>query len=316
MTALLSKPTRFRAYQLGEPGSSFSYFDGSTFTLIEARVTDLSRPCLKAELEECDRSGIGCLHITGWDNDHCGTADLEEILDEYAPARIEYPGYEPHTDTAKTCLELIRKHKRVRAKAVVQKIDPPYIRSLEIGPQWGYRDILYHPQKLSDNNNDNSTIKLFRTGCFNVASLGDVESNFISAWLRRLRTFSTEVDVLILAHHGAENGFTSSAFLRLVRPTVAVCSADYDNKFDHPRQEIRDLLHKYEIPLFTTKTGDIVIKSLSPHTQTCKLLNLIADSHQLSSEKTFTTKKSRKLHHNLDTVRQTYAGNRAWYKKF
>ncbi len=285
MTALLSKPTRFRAYQLGEPGSSFSYFDGSTFTLIEARVTDLSRPCLKAELEECDRSGIGCLHITGWDNDHCGTADLEEILDEYAPARIEYPGYEPHTDTAKTCLELIRKHKRV-------------------------------PQKLSDNNNDNSTIKLFRTGCFNVASLGDVESNFISAWLRRLRTFSTEVDVLILAHHGAENGFTSSAFLRLVRPTVAVCSADYDNKFDHPRQEIRDLLHKYEIPLFTTKTGDIVIKSLSPHTQTCKLLNLIADSHQLSSEKTFTTKKSRKLHHNLDTVRQTYAGNRAWYKKF
>ncbi|MCI0376219.1 MAG: patatin-like phospholipase family protein [Gemmataceae bacterium] len=43
MSALLKKLTRFRAYQLGEIGSSFSYWDGSTFTLIEARVTDVSR---------------------------------------------------------------------------------------------------------------------------------------------------------------------------------------------------------------------------------------------------------------------------------
>lgn len=33
--------TRFRGYQLGAAGSSFSYFANGIFTLIEARATDL-----------------------------------------------------------------------------------------------------------------------------------------------------------------------------------------------------------------------------------------------------------------------------------
>ena len=67
---LQAKPTRFRAYQLGSAGSSFSYFDGSHFTLIEARITDQSRPCLEAELNACGVRTINCLHITSWDTDH------------------------------------------------------------------------------------------------------------------------------------------------------------------------------------------------------------------------------------------------------
>jgi competence protein ComEC len=34
--------TRFRAYQLGSAGSSFSYFADGHFTLLEARLTDTS----------------------------------------------------------------------------------------------------------------------------------------------------------------------------------------------------------------------------------------------------------------------------------
>ncbi|GAB3382102.1 hypothetical protein GCM10027514_21940 [Azotobacter armeniacus] len=37
-----SKITRFRAYQLESAGSSFSYFNGTTFTLLEARYNEVN----------------------------------------------------------------------------------------------------------------------------------------------------------------------------------------------------------------------------------------------------------------------------------
>ena len=40
---------------------------------------------------------------------------------------------------------------------------------------------------------------------------------------------ANEVDVLILAHHGADNGFTTTDFLRAVNPKVAICACDWDN---------------------------------------------------------------------------------------
>lgn len=47
--------TRFRAYQLGEPGSSFSYFADDHFTLIEAKLTDRSYASLAKELSVCGK---------------------------------------------------------------------------------------------------------------------------------------------------------------------------------------------------------------------------------------------------------------------
>src|SRR6185437_15449166 len=172
---LKKRITRFRAYQLGNPGSSFSYFDGETFTLIEARITDLNRPRVDKELEICGVSRIGCLHITSWDTDHCELADLKDILKHYRPLRIEYPGYPPKTETAKECKALINGYHEFMSKtgatAEVQSIDPPYIESLSKSQSLGYRNILYHPKYISEDSNNNSTIKLFRTGAFNVASL-------------------------------------------------------------------------------------------------------------------------------------------------
>ncbi|MBU2811069.1 hypothetical protein HF669_06680 [Acidithiobacillus thiooxidans] len=50
--------TRFRAYQLCEPGSSFSYFADNHFTLIEAKLTDNSYASLVAELKACEKTTI------------------------------------------------------------------------------------------------------------------------------------------------------------------------------------------------------------------------------------------------------------------
>ncbi len=305
--SLLKKTTRFRAYQLGTAGSSYSYFDGQYFTLVEARVTDVNRPQIIAELKNCGKSTINTLHITSWDNDHCALADLTEILDTWTPGKIEYPGYEPHTETGKECLKLIKAHKTKKPTVSIVKVDPDYITSLNKAQTLGYKDIVYHPKYLSDKSNDNSTIKFFRTGCFNVASLGDAESSSLSAHLKRCSVFKSETDVLILPHHGADNGFITKDFLQKVKPALAICTSNYDNQYAHPADKIRKILHELNIPVFTTKTGDVIVKSIGAHTQTYQVFNYISNSETLSSIKKFFTKKSVLLSRHQDNINDHYA---------
>jgi competence protein ComEC len=296
--------TRFRAYQLGTEGASFSYFDGSHFTLVEARLTEMSEPSLNHELLSCNKNRIDCLHITSWDNDHCSSNELKIILTKYKPKKIQYPGYPPHTDTAKDSLLLLKSYKKENPK--IQKIDPKYINSLQTAKSYGYKNIIYHPKFISAKSNDNSTVKLFRAGSFNVASLGDIESTNISAYLRRCKMFTKETDIITLAHHGADNGFTTNSFLKMVKPKIAICCSNYNNQYEHPRPEIRNKLHKHKIRLFTTKTGDVLIRSIGEHTHQYKVVNLITDSEKISSTYTATSKKSAFLSRNLDTIKNVY----------
>ncbi|WP_250473081.1 hypothetical protein [Caballeronia sp. GAFFF1] len=310
---LKSVKTRFRAYQLGEAGSSYSYFADGHFTLIEARRTEAySHKTLTHELAICGKKTIDVLHITSWDIDHCNPGDLEWILQYLKPVKIEYPGYEPHTDSARKSLKLIRDYRRdasaVRQSVSVIKVDPGYIGSLGKSRNLGYQNILYHPKKIYENNsNNNSTVKLFRAGSFNVASLGDIEDGAIGAYLRACRIFCREVDILVLPHHGAPSKITTQKFLEQVRPTVAICTSNYDNQYSHPCQEIRDILYELDIPIFTTKTGDVVIESRGKlHNTKYHLTNLNANSQAVSSEYDFSAKKAKLLSQNADTLRNIY----------
>jgi competence protein ComEC len=117
---------------------------------------------------------------------------------------------------------------------------------------------------------------------------------------------------MILAHHGADNGFTTKKFLRHIDPTVAICSSNYDNQHDHPRQEIRDLLHEEGIRLMTTKTGDVIVQSVENHTGVYDVVNLIAKSTEVSSTARFVSKKIHILDSNGDALRQRYAPRRRY----
>jgi competence protein ComEC len=157
-------------------------------------------------------------------------------------------------------------------------------------------------------------VQLFRGGSFNVLSLGDVENQNVSAYLRRLRTLQRETDVMILSHHGADNGFTNKPFLNHINPSLAICSSNYDNQFDHPREEIRQLLHEHGTRLMTTKTGDVIVMSIGDHTGLYRAVNLKADSTEVSSTCDFCSKKARLLQNNEDTLRQVY-GRRPSYPR-
>lgn len=299
--------TRFRAYQLGEPGSSFSYFADEHFTLIEARLTDCSRSSLSTELKTCGKTTIDTLHITSWDQDHCELKELQEILNTLMPKKIEYPGYEHDSENYKNCLDEILKYKDAQRKAekpmIAQPINPSYVKSLEDAKNLGYNDIIFHPKEEFSGSNDNSIVKLYRRGMFNVASLGDVEHANIGSMLRRSRSFKTEVDVLILAHHGSNNDINSKKFFKTVEPTIAVCSADYDNQYGHPHEDVKSALYETGVPVFTTKTGDVLVESMSKHRKEYLVTNYVGNTANISSQKQYVSKKFHLLNMNADTIR-------------
>lgn len=299
--------TRFRAYQLGEPGSSFSYFADGHFTLIEAKLTERSFSSLTAELKACGKSTIDTLHITSWDQDHCDLMELQEILSTLQPRKIEYPGYEHDSVNYKNCLHEILRYRDARRKAaqsmIAQCIDPPYVKSLEDAKGLGYNDIIFHPKEEFFGSNDNSTVKLYRGGMFNLASLGDIEHANIGSMLRRSRNFKAEVDILILAHHGSNNDVNSKKFFETVKPTIAVCSADYDNQYGHPHDEVREALYEAGVRVVTTKTGDILIESAPNHRKEYLVTNYMSNTTNVSSQKRYVSKKFHLLNMNADTIR-------------
>lgn len=283
------KKTRFRAYQLGEKGSSFSYSVDEHFTLIEGRYNEVNKANVLYEMDCAGATRVSCLHITSWDEDHCKEAELRSILSELRPLLIEYPGYEPDSDSGKACKMMIQYYcfrNAISSKAIT----PDYINGLTAGKKGQYNDILYNPTGVHTSHNDNSIVKLFRQGRFTLLSLGDCESSEIAQTIEGCSIASTEVDVMILAHHGADNGFTTEKFVNKINPNVAICSSNYDNQFEHPRQEVRNILYNHEptIPLYTTKTGDVVITCNEDNV--VHVYNLISNNTKISSLMTFSPK--------------------------
>lgn len=121
--------------------------------------------------------------------------------------------------------------------------------------------------------------------------------------LRRCRTLCREVDVMILAHHGADNGFTTKKFLEKLSPSIAICSSNYDNEYEHPRDKIRKMLYEQKIRLLTTKTGDVIIESTGTHRTNYRITNLCSGSSKVSSTYAYKARKAHWLTLNADALR-------------
>lgn len=138
-------------------------------------------------------------------------------------------------------------------------ISPEYVNSLDAGESAKYSTIVYNPTKEYEKHNDMSIAALFRKGRFTVLSLGDCESPEIASTIMDCGIANRETDVMLMAHHGADNGFTTEEFIRRISPKIAICASDYDNQYDHPRQEVREMLYNNGVRFFTTKTGDVLV---------------------------------------------------------
>lgn len=279
------KKTRFRAYQLGDKGSSFSYSVDDNFTLIEARFNATNAPNIFHEMKITGANNLSNLHITSWDKDHCSESELPVILEYLKPEKIQYPGYEPDTGCGKACKRMIEDY-CTKQKKVGVRYTPDYVNGLDAGENLQYSTIIYNPIDGEGNHNDNSIAALFRAGRFTVLSLGDCESESIAKRIQAGTIATKETDVLILAHHGADNGFTTDEFIKAINPRIAICSSNYDNQYEHPREEVRQILIQNNVHLFTTKTGDVIVECNEDNKVHVK--NLVSDNTKLSSAYTFT----------------------------
>lgn len=298
---ILAKHTRFRAYQLKSKGSSFSYWNGSHFTLCEARYNNDNKNSIWHELKVCGKTSIDLLHITSWDADHCSSTELNNILKELKPKRIEYPGYpidnklQNQVDSLATIINYEASDPTSPKNIKVNKIDGEYISKLSEAIEWNYNDLLLNNKKDYPQSNNNSTIRLFKSGSFSVLSLGDLELEEISKWLIRFSTIKTEVDVLIMAHHGSDNGFTTADFLDAVKPKVAFCLCDYGNQYEHPSKNVIQLLSNKKIGYYSTKQGDVIIESIGDHKTQYRVWDYISDGEKLREyPETYRTKRSSK----------------------
>lgn len=284
--------TKFRAFQLDSEGSLFSYYKPNHYVLIEARIPKDGIKIISEDLKFHGKTSIDTLHITSWDLDHCKYDDLIQILNHFRPNTIEIPSYLPDTDTGKLCRNTIVGYDDIhqKYKPNVRVMSKEYISKLYNAKPLEANNVVYHSTYDSTNKNDMSLIKLFRSNGFNVLSLGDCESLEIANYLLSAGFVTTEVDVLILPHHGADNGFLTGEFLDKVKPKICVCSSNHGNQYEHPKPNIRALLSSRNIPLMTTKRGDVIIHH-KKNTTLSVALNLISNNEDKEAPLHFTPKR-------------------------
>lgn len=280
--------TRFRAYQLKTAGSSMSISVNNHFTLIEARYNDDNKEHIKWELKNLGISHIDVLHVTSWDKDHCNLSELQSILKELRPQEIEHPNYKPHTETGEKCYNLIRtyclENNKTRTPVSAAFVNDSIANSERLKG----KDVFMNPVEISEEANDNSVVKFFRRGSFQVLSLGDCEADEISERLQNNDILKHEVDVLILAHHGSVHSVTTPELLRVLNPKVGICTVDYANKFGHPDKEIVTWLKEEGIDYISTKTGDVIIQTYD--NKNFKVSNYVSNNERKESVRYFTNK--------------------------
>ncbi len=95
--------------------------------------------------------------------------------------------------------------------------------------------ILWPDEKLSDNLNDCSIVVRVIYGKFSALLAGDIEAG-AEQTLVRGKMLSPAV-VLKVAHHGSGTS-TTSAFLAVLRPAIAIISAGAGNSYGHPAASV------------------------------------------------------------------------------
>lgn len=105
--------------------------------------------------------------------------------------------------------------------------------------------------------NDNSIILYGTYNNYKMLFMGDAS---IKSEESILNDYDIDkVNLLKVGHHGSRTS-TSEAFIKKIKPDVALISAGVNNKFNHPHQEIIDRLKKYQVQYYlTSKVGSIEI---------------------------------------------------------
>lgn len=114
-------------------------------------------------------------------------------------------------------------------------------------------------ERISKDENDSSIISYFTYDHLNYLFMGDASKEIEK---QLMDTYDLKADVIKIGHHGS-NTSSDAAFLDSLDCKIALISAGYKNKYDHPSTETLTTLDHLHIHTFCTSTdGSIAIYSL------------------------------------------------------
>lgn len=211
---------------------------------------DSGEAIVRPALQQLGVRRLDALIVSHQDNDHSGgTQTLLEVFDA-----VQYLGGEPLADIKRPiqfCEE---------SSSAWQVLDEFLLyRYLKIPEKaWEYLP--------SSHNNRSCIIQLSWYGITFLLT-GDIAKPIE---YELIRNYGSELksDILVLAHHGSRYS-SSEVFLRQVAPNQAWISSGFNNRFNHPSEEVLQRLEKLGIPwLNTAESGRIWLDILgNTHTQ-------------------------------------------------
>ncbi|MCF0229386.1 MAG: DNA internalization-related competence protein ComEC/Rec2 [Parasporobacterium sp.] len=234
---------------------------GSVY-MIDAGSSTVSNPAgsrISGALKYRGISSVDYMFITHPDTDHCSGV-LEMIGSTGSGNEGSLPEIRcilmPSMPDNETCNEI----KRAAALKGINVIE--LHKGMEI-TDGALRIKCIHPaaEYKSDDINDCSAVLDIRYGDFSALLTGDLEKDGEVLIMDELRTDMPEgnYDVLKVAHHGSKNS-TSSEFLELVMPDIAVISSGRNNKYGHPHKETVERLETSGARIYNTQNeGEIII---------------------------------------------------------
>ena len=114
-------------------------------------------------------------------------------------------------------------------------------------------------ERMAKDENDSSIISYFTYDHLNYLFMGDASKEIEK---QLMDTYDLKADVIKVGHHGS-NTSSDTAFLDSLDCRIALISAGYKNKYDHPSTETLKTLDHLIIHTFCTSTdGSIAIYSL------------------------------------------------------
>tara|TARA_R110001583_G_scaffold3967_10_gene23950 strand:- start:15247 stop:17658 length:2412 start_codon:yes stop_codon:yes gene_type:complete len=112
------------------------------------------------------------------------------------------------------------------------------------------------PKDIVSKENDDSCVLLISDGKRSVLLTGDISKKVEAALLQQYPKLSA--DILIVPHHGSKTS-SSDLFITTLKPSVAVVSAGYLNRWHMPVTEVVQRYQQQHIKLLTTaKSGQII----------------------------------------------------------
>lgn len=106
----------------------------------------------------------------------------------------------------------------------------------------------------NDKDNNKSCVLLIETAQQKILLAGDIESE---AETRLLNVLPTEIDVLLVPHHGSRTS-SGQAFLDKLNPKLAIIQAGFSNRYGHPHKDVVERYNNHQIEWRNTaETGAI-----------------------------------------------------------